>query len=117
MTHGWTGSETGSGSIRFDALVGIGRRRVDQEIDAAEALGGCRHQGSDVAVAAQIGMDEQAADVVRDRARRLVLNIGESDLDAGGRKRPHQSGADAAGASGDDRNLAGQPLHGDPFRQ
>ena len=47
-----------------------------------------------------------AADFLRERQRGGEIDIGDGDLNARARKRPHDRGADAARAAGDDRPAA-----------
>src|SRR5512140_1194824 len=89
-----------------DARVG----HVD--IDLAEAPPGLGDQGLDVGLAADVAAHGHRADGPRHTLGALQVDVGDHDAaGAFGDEPLGQSGTDAAGAAGDDRDLASN-LHG-----
>ena len=98
------------------AELGIERGVVDEDVDAAEALGGLRHEllhrgfVADVEAFGDRGvLAVLAADL--GRQRRTVLDIGDHHPRALFGQRPRIMRADAPGAAGDDRGLACKSGH------
>lgn len=59
-------------------------------------------------------MEIYAVDLIRDGAGLVFLNVGNNDTRAFAGEDPRRGGANAAGATGDDRNLSFQPAGHQP---
>ena len=93
-------------AVLADGLHGRGDAgAIDQAHQLAQARGG-GHDGLAVGFLADVALDEDTADVLRDLFAALDLQIGDDDLAAVRGQHACRAFAEARGAAGDDEHLA-----------